>query len=128
GRSFASGNQSHACAALGDLDLHFARSSPQVRAAFDAALACVRAVGPVQVLAEKTRIALQVRMSFAAFMPRRDWLNGHLVLARRIDSPRFLRVERHSPRTTCCTRSACPGRARWTPSSPRGWPRLTGSA
>ena len=61
-------------------------------------LACVRAVGPVQVLAEKTRIALQVRMSFAAFMPRRDWLNGHLVLARRIDSPRFLRVETFSPR------------------------------
>ena len=57
GRSFASRNQSHACAALGDLELHFARSSPQVRAAFDAALACVRAVGPVQVLAEKTRIA-----------------------------------------------------------------------
>ena len=98
GRSFASRNQSHACAALGDLDLHFARSSPQVRAAFDAALACVRAVGPVQVLAEKTRIALQVRMSFAAFMPRRDWLNGHLVLARRIDTPRFLRVETFSPR------------------------------
>ena len=50
-------------------------------------LASVSALGPVQVLAEKTRIALQVRMSFAAFMPRRDWLNGHLVLARRIDSP-----------------------------------------
>ena len=98
GRSFASRNQSHTCAALGDLDRHFARSGPQVRAAFDAALACVRAVGPVQVLAEKTRIALQVRMSFAAFMPRRDWLNGHLVLARRIDSPRFLRVETFSPR------------------------------
>ena len=28
----------------------------------------------------------------------RDWLNGHLVLARRIDSPRFLRVETFSPR------------------------------
>src|SRR6185437_4435553 len=81
GRSFASRNQSHTCAALGDLDRHFAPSSPQVRATFDAVLACVRAVGPVQVLAEKTRIALQVRMSFAAFMPRRDWLNGHLVLA-----------------------------------------------
>src|SRR5437764_1181031 len=86
GRSFASRNQSHTCAALGDLDRHFARSGPQVRAAFDAALACVRAVRPVQVLAEKTRIALQVRMSFAAFMPRRDWLTGHLVLARRMAS------------------------------------------
>ena len=37
-------------------------------------------------------------MSFAAFMPRRDWLSGHLVLARRIDSPRFSRVDTFSPR------------------------------
>jgi len=48
---------------------------------------------PVTVLAEKTRIALHVRMSFAAFMPRRNWLNGHLVLARRVDSPRFHKIE-----------------------------------
>jgi hypothetical protein len=39
-----------------------------------------------------------VRMSFAAFQPRRRWLDGHLVLARRIDSPRFRRVETYSPR------------------------------
>lgn len=97
GRSFASRNQSHACAVLGDLDQHFARASPQVRATFDTALAAVRAFGPVRVLAEKSRIALQVRMSFAAFMPRRRWLNGHLVLARRIDSPRFLRIDTLSP-------------------------------
>jgi hypothetical protein len=37
-------------------------------------------------------------MSFAAFMPRRRWLNGHLVLARRVDSPRFARIETFSPR------------------------------
>jgi len=98
GRGFASRNQVHTCAALGDLDRHFARASPQVRATFDAVLASVSALGPVQVLPEKTRIALQVRMSFAAFMPRRHWLNGHLVLARRIDSPRFLRVDTLSPR------------------------------
>jgi len=97
-RSFAGRNQVHTCAPLGDLDRHFARASPQVRATFDAVLAAVARVGPVQVLAEKTRIALQVRISFAAFMPRRDWLNGHLVLARRIDSPRFLRIDTLSPR------------------------------
>jgi hypothetical protein len=37
-------------------------------------------------------------MSFAAFVPRRRWLNGHLVLARHIDSPRFLRIQELSPR------------------------------
>ena len=69
-----------------------------MRAAFDRVLAVVSGFGPVTVLPEKTRIALQVRMSFAAFMPRRRWLGGHLVLARRIDSPRFLRVNTYSPR------------------------------
>jgi hypothetical protein len=69
-----------------------------VRATFDAALAVARAFGPVSVLPERTRIALHVRMSFAAFMPRKNWLNGHLVLARRIDSPRFSRIDTYSPR------------------------------
>jgi hypothetical protein len=98
GRGFASRNQVHTCAPLGELDQHFTRASPLVRATFDAVLAAVTAVGPFDVLPEKTRIALQVRMSFAAFMPRRNWLNGHLVLARRVDSPRFLRVDTFSPR------------------------------
>jgi hypothetical protein len=61
-------------------------------------LDAVKELGPVDVLAEKTRIALHVRMSFAAFMPRRKWLNGHPVLARRVNSPRFPRVETISPR------------------------------
>ena len=98
GRTFANRNQSHTCARPGDLDQHFTGCEPQVRAAFDAVLAAVRAMGPVEVLAEKTRIALHARMSFAAFMPRRRWLNGHLVLARRADSPRFARIDVYSPR------------------------------
>ena len=98
GRTFANTNQVHTCAALGDLDWHFAAASPVVRASFDATLAAVRTFGPVSVLPERTRIALHVRMSFAAFMPRRNWLNGHLVLARRIDSPRFSRIDAYSPR------------------------------
>ncbi len=97
-RSFANRNQSHTCAQLGDLRRHFAAVSPQVRATFDRILDFLAGVGPVTVLAEKTRIALQVRMSFAAFTPRRHWLNGHLVLARRVDSPRFRKIEEYSPR------------------------------
>jgi hypothetical protein len=69
GRSFASRNQAHACAAPGDLDQYFIRAAPGVRATFDAVLAAVSVPGPVQVLAEKTRIAWQVRLSFAAFPP-----------------------------------------------------------
>ena len=69
-----------------------------MRASFDRALAAVRGFGPVTVLPEKTRIALHVRMSFAAFMPRIRWLDGHLVLARTVHSGRFRKVGTYSPR------------------------------
>ena len=98
GRRFANRNQSHACAPLGRLDQHFAHASPAVRATFDQILEAVGRLGPVEVLPEKTRIALHVRMSFAAFQPGRHWLAGHLVLARQVDSPRFRRVQVFSPR------------------------------
>jgi Domain of unknown function (DUF5655) len=98
GRTFANRNQTHTCAPLGDLDRHFASCDVAVRETFDRIVHVAGSFGPVTVLPEKTRIALHVRMSFAAFTPRRHWLNGHLVLARRIDSPRFTRVETYSPR------------------------------
>ncbi len=103
GRTFASTGQVHTCAGLGDLDVHFARTSPAVRATFDAIVTAVRALGPVEVLSQKTRIALHARMSFAAFVPRTRWLDGHLVLARRVDSTRFRRIEVYSPRNVVHT-------------------------
>lgn len=97
-RTFANRNQTHTCATLGDLDRHFEGTAPNVRATFDRIVAVVADLGPVSVLPERTRIALFVRMSFAAFMPRTHWLDGHLVLARRIGSPRFRRIDEYSPR------------------------------
>ena len=67
-------------------------------ATFRALVAAARRNGPVTVLPEKTRIGLQVRMSFAAFTLKRHWLDGHVVLARRLDSPRFKRIYEVSPR------------------------------
>jgi hypothetical protein len=61
-------------------------------------LAAVNALGPVVVLPEKTRIAFHVRMSFAQVTPRRAWLDGHVVLTRRLDHPRFRSIETFSPR------------------------------
>ena len=69
-----------------------------VRETFDRIVEVVRGFGPVEILPERTRIALHVRMSFAAFVPRRQWLDGHLVLARQVASDRFRRVEAYSPR------------------------------
>ena len=103
GRTFANRNQTHTCAVLTNLERHFAGKAPVVRSTFDRVVAVVSGFGPVEVLAEKTRIAFHTRMSFAAFMPRREWLDGHLVLARRIDSPRFRRVETFSPRNVLHT-------------------------
>ena len=98
GRTFANRNQTHTCAQLSDVDRHFVNAAAVVRSCFDQVLAVVSGFGPVEVLAEKTRIALHVRMSFAAFMPRRQWLDGHLILAREVPSPRFRKVEVYSPR------------------------------
>src|SRR4051794_33632401 len=97
GRSFANPNQSHACARH-ELGPHFEGRAPKVRAIYDAFLAMLEGFGPVTVLPEKTRIAFQVRMSFAQLTIRRDWVLGHLVLARRVESPLFTRVESFSPR------------------------------
>jgi hypothetical protein len=69
-----------------------------VRAIFDKLLEVARKNGPVTVLPEKTRIAFHVRMSFAAFVIRRKWVDGHVVLARRLEHPRFRRIETFSPR------------------------------
>jgi len=97
GRQFANRNQSHTCRPLGDVARHFAGKSSSVRATYDRLIAVVERIGPFSVLPEKTRIALHVRMSFAALMPRRLWLDGHVVLPRRLDNPRFRRVDVYSP-------------------------------
>jgi hypothetical protein len=97
GRQFANRNQSHTCRPLGDVARHFEGRAPAVRATYDRLIAAVERIGPFSVLPEKTRIALHVRMSFAALMPRQRWLDGHVVLARRLDDPRFRRVDAYSP-------------------------------
>jgi hypothetical protein len=97
GRAFANRNQSHACGTY-DLDHHFDDKPPEIRALFDQVVTAVRALGPVRILPEKTRIAFQVRMSFAQVTPRRRWLDGHVVLARRLENPRFRLIQTFSPR------------------------------
>lgn len=97
GRRFAIRNQSHACGRY-DLEHHFRGKRPEVRELFDQVVALIRTLGPVRILPEKTRIAFQVRMSFAQVTPRTNWLDGHVVLARRLNDPRFRQVQTISPR------------------------------
>ncbi|MEX2177516.1 MAG: DUF5655 domain-containing protein [Gemmatimonadaceae bacterium] len=97
GRDFANRNQTHACHRY-ELADHFSGKRPEIRALFDQFVAAVSAFGPVSILPQKTRIAFQVRMSFAQVTPRKDWLDGHVVLARRLQHPRFRRIQTLSPR------------------------------
>ena len=97
-RAFANRNQTHTCAPLHDLSHHFAGRDPIVRELFDLVASTVQSIGPVTILPEKTRIAFQVRMSFAQVTPRKHWLDGHVVLARRLDHPRFRRIDTISHR------------------------------
>jgi hypothetical protein len=98
GRRFANRNQTHTCAPLGSLEDHLGSRPPEIRAIVERVISLARRNGPVEVLPEKTRIALQARMSFAALQPRQRWVDGHVVLARRLEDPRFRRVETFSPR------------------------------
>ncbi len=98
GRTFANRNQSHFCGSTTDLDRHFHGSSPEVRRLFEAFAAAVHECGPVTVVPEKARIAFQVRMAFAAITPRQQHLSGYFLFARRIDNPRFPRIDTISPR------------------------------
>ncbi len=97
GRYFANRNQSHACGRH-DLEHHFRGKRPEIRALFDRVVSTIRALGPVRILPEKTRIAFQVRMSFAQVTPRANWLDGHVVLARRLGHHRFRAIQTISPR------------------------------
>jgi hypothetical protein len=97
GRSFANRNQTHTCG-LHSLEGHFIGRDPIVVETYRALERAVQDIGDAIVLPEKTRIAFQVRMSFAAVTLRRSWVDAHVVLARRLDNPRFRKIETFSPR------------------------------
>jgi hypothetical protein len=98
GRQFANRNQSHTCGPRWTLAHHLDGRAPAVVEIVERVIGMARAIGPIDVIPEKTRIALAARMSFAALVVRAGWVDGHVVLARRLESPRFRRIEVFSPR------------------------------
>lgn len=92
GRRFANRNQTHTCGRH-TLAAHFRGRPREIRAIYDAFVAALKGIGPVTVLPQKTRIAFQVRMSFAQLSPRANWIDGHFVLARRCEDPLFRRID-----------------------------------
>lgn len=88
----------HSCGRF-TLDAHFRGKPVAVRAAFDKLCEIIARCGPVEIVPQKTRVVFMTRMRFAACVPRMKWLEGHLVLASRVDDPRFFNVMRFGPTT-----------------------------
>lgn len=74
---------------------HFFRNSdPALRLLYRDFLKCVRRIGPVTVNVTKTRISFQSRVRFAGVAAlRKHALIAGFWLKRRLDTPRFARVE-----------------------------------
>ncbi len=53
--------------------------------------------GPVRLSVAKTRIGLIIKITFAAVMPRKRYLRAHILLLRRVHSPRFVRGDHVHP-------------------------------
>lgn len=98
GRAFANRNQSHACGGW-TLEDHLRAATPEVEGLLRGFVALAERVGPFELAPTKTRIGLKARMTFAALMPKRRWLDAHVVLARRREEARFRRIDSLGPRS-----------------------------
>ena len=96
GQRFTSANQWHSCGSF-NLDDLFQHSLPGTRELFGHFVKAVEGFGPVTIIPQKTRIAFQVKMRFAAIVPRKKYLRGHLVLGEIYKEDFFGRINSYSP-------------------------------
>ena len=88
----------HACGRYSEAKF-LAGKSRNARLLYQHFSALVRECGPVTIAPAKTRIGFQVRMIFAAVNKLNDrGLDAHVVLTRRLESPRFRRIEEMTPK------------------------------
>jgi hypothetical protein len=92
GNAFVNRNQWHSCRRH-DLDAPFAGKPPEIRALFDRFRDMVEACGPVRLQPYRDHVAFMVRVRFAGATPRARWLDLGFWLTRRVESPRFHRIE-----------------------------------
>jgi hypothetical protein len=84
---------SHGCGEY-SVDGFFEGKPARVRALYDALVAFSGELGPFEQVPTRTRVAFMVRVRFAALnRVRKDGIVCHVWLKRRIDSPRFTKVE-----------------------------------
>jgi hypothetical protein len=96
-RRFANRNQTHFCGHQ-TVEQHLRGRAPLVISLYQRFVELVKECGPVTVVATKTRIGFQVRMTFAAVSLRKHHLACHVVLSRRLENQRFKLIQSLSPR------------------------------
>ena len=96
GHRFVTRNMWHSCSNY-PLDAHFAGTLPSVRDTFDRFIELIQEHGPIEIIPQKTRIAIQAKVRFAGCVVRKRWLLANLWLTRRIDHPALQRVEEFGP-------------------------------
>jgi hypothetical protein len=93
GRQFANRQQSHSCGRY-TVDSFLKGKSKQAITFYNGFVDAVRECGRVTLAPAKTRVGFQVRMIFAAVNKVSNLgLEAHVVLARRLENPRFIRIE-----------------------------------
>ena len=97
GHQFVTANMWHSCTKR-TLDDAFARSTVGARAAFDRFVELVQRCGPVEVIAQKTRIVIMGRVRFAGAVVLRDRVRLNVALTRRLESPWVTDIESYNPR------------------------------
>jgi len=97
GHAFVTANLWHSCTRI-DPGTVLARTTPEARAAFERYVQLIERCGPVTVIAQRTRIVVMARVRFAGATVLRDRVRLNLALGRRVDDPRFTRVEGYGPR------------------------------
>lgn len=97
-RQFANRNQEHSCGKYTVEDFLIGKGQ-EAESLYRAFEKLVLGLGPVLLAPAKTRVGFQERMIFAAVNKlTSDKLEAHVVLARRLESPRFAKIETISPR------------------------------
>ena len=95
GSRYVNPNAWHSCRVVA-LDALF-EGKGRARELFDAYLAAVRTIGPVELDVKLSAIAFMSRVRFAGAKVRRDRIRAAFWLRRSIESPRIVRIERIPP-------------------------------
>ena len=92
GNRFVNKNQYHSCKRY-SLSDPFEGKPDKIRGLFDRFREIVEAQGPVKMIPYSDAVGFMVRVRFGNATPRTRWLDIGLWLQRRVESPRFRRVE-----------------------------------